>query len=220
MQLVADDPINRSIWAESVALQRKIAERETQPLRVGAQQAMPKPCDQALFSPKRPLPWVSDLVGSRFGSNRRSVLVVASSYNGFIEGYSRRAAVLPLTDYADVKKAGVADLVGFIARFKECVVDRDEDYYQPILRDLLAASGCSLEDCCVTDLCKADIANVTKNGCQHGTRPDCLPVQPLESGARRLPAFPQPVCAGQAAHGSPPARDDELFRILHPGLGQ
>ncbi|MGP8237283.1 MAG: hypothetical protein ACLQVW_18000 [Limisphaerales bacterium] len=165
MQLVADDPINRSIWAESVALQRKIAERETQPLRVGAQQAMSKPCDQALFSPKRPLPWVPDLVGSRFGSDRRSVLVVASSYNGFIEGYSRRAAVLPLTDYADAKKAGVAGLVGFIARFKECVVDRDEDYYQPILRDLLAASGCSLEDCCVTDLCKASFV-------QRGSGPD------------------------------------------------
>ena len=73
------------------------------------------------------------------------MLVVASSYNGFIEGYSRRAAVLPLTGYADAKKAGVAGLVRFIARFKECVVDRDEDYYQPILRDLLAASGCSLD---------------------------------------------------------------------------
>ena len=35
MQMFADDPVNRSIWTESVGLQRKISERETQPLRGG-----------------------------------------------------------------------------------------------------------------------------------------------------------------------------------------
>jgi hypothetical protein len=40
MQLVPDDPVNRSIWTESVALQRKITEREMLPLEVGAQQTM------------------------------------------------------------------------------------------------------------------------------------------------------------------------------------
>jgi hypothetical protein len=169
--MFADDPVNRSIWTESVALQQKIAERETQRLRVGAQQAMPKPCDKALFSPERPLPWVPDLVGSRFGSDGRSAMVVASSYNGFIEGYSRRAAVLPLTDYSDAKKAGVAGLDVFIAKFKKFVVDRDEDYYQPILRDLLAASGFSLDDCCLTDLCKASFIECGR-GPDNGNRGD------------------------------------------------
>jgi hypothetical protein len=171
MQMFADDPINRSIWTESVGLQRKISERETQPLRVGAQQAMPKLCDKALFSPECPLPWVPDLVGSRFASGRRSVMVVASSYNGFIEGYSRRAAVLPLTDYSDAKNAGVAGLDRFIASFKECVVDGDEDYYQPILRDLLAVSGCSLDNCCLTDLCKASFVQ-RGGGPDNGNRGD------------------------------------------------
>jgi len=31
-----DDPVNRSLWTESVALQRKIAQRERVPLQVGA----------------------------------------------------------------------------------------------------------------------------------------------------------------------------------------
>ncbi len=157
MQLVANDPLNRRIWAESVALQRRITERETLPLPVGGQQAMPKVCDQPLFSPEKPLPWVPDLVGSRFGNDRRSVLMVASSYNGFIEGYSRRSAVMPLAGYADAKKAGVDGLSKFMARFKTCVVDHDEDYYQPILRDLLPPAGCDLDCCCLTYLCKASL---------------------------------------------------------------
>ena len=171
MQLVSDDPVNRSIWTESVALQRKIVERETQPLGVGAQQAMPKACDQKLFSPQDPLPWVPDLVGEQFGKDHQSVLVVASSYNGFIEGYSGRGAVMPLTNYVKAKNAGVDGLGCFIARFKECVVDRDENYYQPILRDLLPPAGCDLDCCCLTDLCKASFVR-RGNGPDTGNRGD------------------------------------------------
>ena len=87
MPFVASDPVNRSIWTESVQLQRMIGRRYSGLLTVGAQQAMPKVCDRHLFSQPRPLPWVPDLVGSRFGDDPRSLLVVASSYNGFIEGY-------------------------------------------------------------------------------------------------------------------------------------
>ena len=155
MQLVADDPVNRSIWTESVALQRTIAEVEARPMCVGAQQAMPKECDAARFSAHDPLPWVPDLVGTKFGNDAESVLVVASSYNGFIKGYSQRNAVMPLADYLQAKHAGIDGLAKFVAEFKECVVDGDEDYYQPILRDLLLGSGIALDNCCLTDLCKA-----------------------------------------------------------------
>jgi hypothetical protein len=155
MQLVADDPINRSIWSESVALQRKIVERSTLPLQVGAQQAMPKPVHAESFSAQDPLPWVPDLVGSRFGTSAFSVLVVGSSYNGFIEGYTDRNAVMPLRDYVEAKRAGMYGLQRFVTDFKACVVDPDEKYYMPILRDLLAGAGCDLDACCLTDLCKA-----------------------------------------------------------------
>jgi len=165
MQLATDDPVNRSIWTDSVALQRKIAEHGTLPLRVGAQQAMPKACDEAHFSPHDPLPWVPDLVGTNFGNDPKSVLVVASSYNGFIAGYSARQAVMPLADYIDVKRNGADGLGTFISKFKDQVVDGDEDYYQPILRDLLAGSGIALESCCLTDLCKASFV-------QRGGGPD------------------------------------------------
>src|SRR5262245_9047529 len=124
MQIVADDPVNRSIWTESTALQRSIVEREPLPLRVGAQQAIPKVSDQVRFSPQDPLPWVPDLVGVDFGKNPQGVLVVASSYNGFIEGYSRRSSVMSLAGYVEAKVAVVGGLRGFLCRFKQCVVDR------------------------------------------------------------------------------------------------
>src|SRR5688572_9115563 len=103
MQFAADDPVNRRIWTESVVLQQKISEHETILLQVGAQQAMPKACDQESFSANDPLPWVPDLVGEKFGKDGLSVLVVASSYNGFLAGYSKRKAVLPLADYVKAK---------------------------------------------------------------------------------------------------------------------
>lgn len=155
MHLLADDSVNRSIWTESGLLQRTIVEHEFLPLRVGAQQAMPKVCDQDRFSPQDPLPWVPDLVGSQFGATPHSVLVVASSYNGFIAGYSGRGSVMSLTDYVEAKVGGIDRLAGFLSRFKECVLDGDEDYYQPILRDLLPSAGCEPNRCCITDLCKA-----------------------------------------------------------------
>ena len=153
MLAFAHDLVNQSIWAESISLQRKIAKRET--TAVGVQQAMPKACDEHLFSAQNPLPWVPDLVGSRFGTDPCSVLVVASSYNGFIEGYSRRDAVMPLHEYVNAKNDDRNGLERFSRAFVECVVDRDAAYYQPILRTLLPAAGCDPDCCCITDLCKA-----------------------------------------------------------------
>lgn len=165
MHLLADDSVNRSIWTESGLLQRRIVEHQSLPLLVGAQQAMPKDCDQDRFSPQDPLPWVPDLVGNQFGASLQSVLVVASSYNGFIDGYSGRGAVMALDEYVEAKSGGVDRLDWFLSRFKQCVVDGDEDYYQPILRDLLAAAGCYPDRCCITDLCKASFV-------QRGRRPE------------------------------------------------
>src|SRR5689334_13812631 len=171
MQLVADDPVNRSIWTDSLALQRKIVEREAQPLQVGAQQAMPKPRDAANFSASDPLPWVPDLVGTNFGNDPRSVLVVASSYNGFIEGYSARQAVMPLVYYVNAKNDTSHGLERFCHDFVDYVVERDADYYQPTLRDLLRPAGCDPDSCCLTDLCKASFVE-RGTGLDGGNRGD------------------------------------------------
>jgi hypothetical protein len=171
MPFVADDPVNRSIWTESIALQRKIAGRTPVPLAVGAQQAMPKACDQNLFSAESPLPWVPDLVGSRFGKNPCSVLVVASSYNGFIEGYSGRDAVMPVHEYANASSDHEHGLEKFCRAYRECVVAGDEAYYQPVFRDLLQGAGIDLDDCCLTDLCKASFVQ-RGGGLDDGNRGD------------------------------------------------
>jgi hypothetical protein len=51
-------------------------------------------------------------------------------------------------------------------------------------------------------------------------RRDPLSVQPLESGARRLPAFPRFVCGRQTPLRPPPAGDDEQRHVLRRGVGQ
>jgi hypothetical protein len=165
MPFVADDPVNRSIWTESVALQRRIAVQTSCPLIVGAQQAMPKVCHQNTFSAQSPLPWVPDLVGRRFGDDLCSVLVVASSYNGFIEGYSLRDAAMPVHEYVNASNDHEHGLEEFCRSYFENVVLGEEAYYQPILRDLLQGACIDLDCCCLTDLCKASFV-------QRGTGPD------------------------------------------------
>src|ERR1017187_9012612 len=93
---VADDPINREIWSRSREMQRDISHRAEG--LVGAQQAMPKKKHENDFGPKNPLPWVPDLVGTRFCPSD-GVMVVGSSYNGFIRGYSARPRAMDLQDY-------------------------------------------------------------------------------------------------------------------------
>lgn len=171
MPIVPDNPVNRSIWTESIALQRKIVGCNPGPLAVGAQQAMPKACNRDSFSTQCPLPWVPDLVGSQFGSDRRSVLVVASSYNGFIKGYSARDAVLPLGDYVTARNDADCGLEQFCRSYVENVVAHDEAYYQPILRDLLEGAGCEPDCCCITDLCKASFIQ-RGGGPDNGNRGD------------------------------------------------
>ncbi|MGE4178515.1 MAG: hypothetical protein AB7J34_01705 [Limisphaerales bacterium] len=78
---------------------------------------------------------------------------------------------MPLVDYVDARNAGIDGLAKFVATFKACVVDRDEEYYQPILRDLLTGSGITLNHCCLTDLCKASFVE-RGGGPEDGNRGD------------------------------------------------
>jgi hypothetical protein len=98
MNFLPTDPLNCEIMALSLALQRKISEHDDpEGPEVGAQQVMPKLEHVADFGPTNPLPWVPDRVGTEFSRQNNGVLVVGSSYNGFIEGYSGRS--MKLNDY-------------------------------------------------------------------------------------------------------------------------
>ena len=61
MAFLTEDELNREIWTQSQVLQRQIcAANGESTAGVGAQQAMPKPEQEHLFSGGHPLPWVPD----------------------------------------------------------------------------------------------------------------------------------------------------------------
>ena len=153
-------------------MQREINQR--QGVTCGAQQAMPKPEDERLFGPQNPLPWVLDLVGTQFGSSN-GVLVVGSSYNGFIRGYSARTRKMDLQTYIDCRDDEAAGQQRFVGKYVSSVVEGDEDYYQPILRNLLGSAGVPPKHVCLTDLCKASFVkrgNGGRDGCRGDTGND------------------------------------------------
>src|SRR5262245_9519326 len=94
------DELNARIWAESPALQRMIGATSSS-RGIGAQQSMPKPEHSGRFSADRPLPWVPDLVGPQFGTTNPSALIVGSSYNGFMIGYSKRCGMMSAETYIE-----------------------------------------------------------------------------------------------------------------------
>src|SRR5258708_6407393 len=102
MSFLAVDPLNCEIIALSLGLQREIS-KDDGPAgpEIGAQQVMPKREHFDDFGPKNPLPWVPDQVGGEFSRDNQGVLVVGSSYNGFIEGYSSRS--MKLADYIAIR---------------------------------------------------------------------------------------------------------------------
>ena len=167
MSFLPTDPLNCEIIAHSLALQRKIPVVNHPDGRlVGAQQAMPKPEHADLFGPDDPLPWVPDRVGTEFSRENNGVLVVGSSYNGFIEGYSPRS--MRLKDYVairDLIREGNEDpghpkvaeaCAKFIEDFEAQVMTPDtSSYYGPILNRLLGDAGVPPSRACLTDLCKA-----------------------------------------------------------------
>ncbi len=152
MNCIGDDSINAEIWSLSRTLQRSISLDHD--ASHGAQQAMPKPEHRPLFGPENPLPWVPDLVGTHYADDQ-GVLVVGSSYNGFISGYSARTRTMDLQTYADCRDNETSGLQVFTEQYLRSVVSGDTDYYQPILQDLMGAAGVTPERVCLTDLCKA-----------------------------------------------------------------
>lgn len=165
MSFLTADPLNCEIIAHSLGLQRQIPVI-THPdgSVVGSQQAMPKPEHRNLFGPENPLPWVPDRVGTEFSRENNGVLVVGSSYNGFIEGYSQRS--MKLEHYLairDLIREGNEDpahpkvtqaCAKFIQDFETQVMQPDRaTYYGPIFDDLLRVIPPSLV--CLTDVCKA-----------------------------------------------------------------
>ncbi len=183
MSFLPSDPLNCEIIAHSLGLQRQIPVI-THPdgLVVGAQQAMPKSEHRNLFSPENPLPWVPDRVGTGFSRENNGVLVVGSSYNGFIEGYSQRS--MKLDDYLAIRDliregnegpahSKVAEACAkFVSEFEGQVMQPDRaTYYGPILKSLLGDAGIPASSVCLTDLCKASFVQMGKvNG--NGTRLD------------------------------------------------
>lgn len=167
MSFLPSDPLNREIIAHSLGLQRGIPV-VTNPdgSVVGSQQVMPKPEHAHLFGPDNPLPWVPDRVGTGFSRENNGVLVVGSSYNGFIEGYSSRSMML--ADYLairDMIREGNEDpahpkvteaCTKFVQDFESQVMAPDKStYYGPILDRLLGDAGVPASRACLTDLCKA-----------------------------------------------------------------
>lgn len=165
IQSSAQDGINRSIWVNSRSLQRSIPARATS-ITIGAQQAMPLPCHHNLFSAENPLPWVPDLVGSAFSKAQPSILVVGSSYNGFLRGYTDRRGTMSVDDYVSARNAADAEsgIERFSTHFVRDVCDGDKAYYARI-RAMLQCASARLEHIAVTDLCKASfVERTTRNG--------------------------------------------------------
>lgn len=172
MSFLPSDPLNCDIIAHSIGLQRQIPPVTQADGRiVGAQQAMPKLEHVRLFGPANPLPWVPDRVGTEFSRETNGVLVVGSSYNGFIEGYSSRS--MALADYLAIRNLihegnedpahpKVAEACAkFVQDFEAQVMQPDRaTYYGPIFDDLLR--GISPSRVCLTDVCKASFVERPK----------------------------------------------------------
>lgn len=175
MSFLSADPLNCEIIAHSLGLQRGIPVVTHSDGRVvGAQQAMPKLEHRNLFGPENPLPWVPDRVGAEFSRENKGVLVVGSSYNGFIEGYSSRS--MKLEHYLairDLIREGNEDprhpkvtqaCTKFVQDFDAQVMAPDTNtYYGPILDRLLGDAGVPASRACLTDLCKASFVRRGSN---------------------------------------------------------
>jgi hypothetical protein len=167
MSFLPVDPLNCEIIALSLGLQREISKQHgPEGPVIGAQQVMPKREHTHEFGPGNPLPWVPDRVGTEFSRENNGVLVVGSSYNGFIESYSSRS--MKLKDFLairDLIREGNEDPANpkvaeacakFVHDFEVQVMVPDTTiYYGPILKSLLGDAGVSASRICLTDLCKA-----------------------------------------------------------------
>lgn len=179
MSYLPSDPLNCEIIALSLALQREISKDDgPEGPEVGAQQVMPKPEHVGLFGPRNPLPWVPDRVGKEFSRENNGVLVVGSSYNGFVERYSARS--MALADYLAIRDLireadedpknpkVVRACAKFVRDFEAQVMAPDQStYYGPILNSLLGTVGVPAARVCLTDLCKASFVRRGSNADGH-----------------------------------------------------
>lgn len=124
---------------------------------------MPKHEHAYLFSAQTPLPWVPDLVGPEFGKANPSVLIVGSSYNGFLKGYTNRNGTMNVEDYVAARdfKSVQSGLKAFFSCFIRDVCGADQAYYARLCR-LLHEAGIPMERACLTDLCKASFVRKTE----------------------------------------------------------
>jgi uracil-DNA glycosylase len=138
--LSSQDDLNEEMWNRSpkiqVGIQHPIALMS--PDSIGAQQAM---------AGENILPWVPDLVGKNW-KDPSSLIIVGSTYAGFIKEYSTRPFVMSLGKYISSN-----DPYTFQKHFLNDVVKRDNGYYGPIA--VLAESFGNLSNLALFDLCRA-----------------------------------------------------------------
>jgi len=139
----SEDEINSEIWTRSPIVQNDIqpSTHASDPPSVGAEQIM--------LRPGVALPWVPDLLGRNWRS-QRSILVVGSAYAPFVRGTAKRSRCMDLDDYvkADSWRA-------FQQKFIEDVVVGDPNYYSRVAA--LARATSTPMDCsglAVWDLCR------------------------------------------------------------------
>ena len=163
-----DDQINREIWEQSAMRQHAIQQPAdvSAPGTFGAQQAMLTAGIVQGVDPNTVLPWVPDLVGKEW-SSEKAFFVVGSAYAGFIKQYSGRRATMNLCRYATAVTARL-----FQERFLNDVVEPDPDYYGKLAILFGHAPAAPLprfsaRQICVLDLCRASFV---RRGLRNGQR--------------------------------------------------
>jgi hypothetical protein len=82
---------------------------------------------------------------------------------------------MDLQTYIDCRNDEAAGQLRFVVKYVNSVVDGDEDYYQPILRNLLGSVDVPPKCVCLTDLCKASFVEQGtggRDGCRGDTGND------------------------------------------------
>ena len=139
-----DDELNQEIWARSPALQTQLdAPRRGAPGSTAAAQALVG--DVAL-------PWVPDLVGSRW-REPGAAMIFGSSYADFFSPLAQRGRVMSMEEYLAPSAAA------FQRRFVSKVMNGDAAYYDKVA-ELLQRAGVSLSRVVLTDLCRASFVKI------------------------------------------------------------
>ena len=142
-----DDELNQEIWARSPAVQAQLDEP-----RMGAHGSAA--AAQALVGDVA-LPWVPDLVGSRW-REPGALIIFGSSYADFFSPLAQRGRVMSMEEYLAPSAAA------FQRRFVSRVMNGDAAYYGKVA-ELLLTAGVSLSRVVLTDLCRASFVKIEWN---------------------------------------------------------